>query len=90
VGLAAWRCLTFTVLAVNQGEERAQVQEFADAFGMQFPVLLDQEGRIRSSYPYLGIPTTFIVDREGVVRGIWTGTLPAEAIEQLVEPLLGA
>ncbi len=80
----------FTVLAVNQGEPREQVLAFAGHFGMSFPVLLDEEGHIRSHYPYRGIPTTFVVDREGVVRNIWVGTVPADALSQMVEPLLGS
>ncbi len=80
----------FTVLAVNQGDPRDQVQAFAGDYGMSFPVLLDEEGRIRTSYPYRGIPTSFIVDRQGIVRKIWVGTLPGEALSQLVEPLLGS
>ncbi|HOG48157.1 MAG TPA: TlpA disulfide reductase family protein [Anaerolineae bacterium] len=80
----------FTVLAVNQGEERDLVAAFAGQFGIEFPVLLDQDGRIRTNYPYRGIPTSFIVDRNGIVREIWMGNISEEAIKQLVEPLLDA
>ncbi len=80
----------FTVLAINQGEPLDLVAAFAGEFGMRFPVLLDEQARMRASYPYRGIPTSFIVDREGVVRKIWVGTMPEEAITQLVEPLLGS
>lgn len=79
----------FTVLAVNQGEGRDDVAAFAGQYGIKFPVLLDPDGRIRMYYPYRGIPTSFIVDRDGIVRKIWVGTMPEEAIKQIVEPLLG-
>lgn len=79
----------FVVLAVNQGEQQAQVEAFASHFGMHFPVLLDEEEHIRYSYPYRGIPTSFLIDRKGIVRSVWVGMLLTEVIEQLVEPLLG-
>jgi len=79
----------FTILAVNQGEGRDEVQAFAGEYGMAFPVLLDPEGRVLSLYPTRGIPASFLIDRQGVVRQIVIGALDGDQLAQLVEPLLG-
>jgi len=80
----------FTVLAVNQGEARDQVQAFAGQYGMAFPVLLDQDGAVLSSYPTRGIPASFLVDRQGVLRQIVVGAMDRDELARLVEPLLGS
>ena len=36
----------FTVLAINQGQEAAQVATFAEEMGLTFPVLLDPDGDV--------------------------------------------
>lgn len=78
------------VLAVNLGEPREQVESFADAYQMTFPVLLDMEGQTRYLYPTRGIPTSLILDREGVVRNVLVGSADEETFTRLIEPLLEA
>ena len=80
----------FTILAINQGEERDQVQAFAGQYGMAFPVLLDTQGRTQSIYPTRGIPASFLVDRQGVVRQIVVGAMDGNQLSRLLEPLLGS
>ncbi len=79
----------FTVVAVDLGESRQRVEAFADQFRMTFPVLLDEDGSTRELYPTRGIPTSFLLDREGVVRNVVIGAMPDDYIVQLIEPLLG-
>ncbi len=40
-------------------------------------------------YEVLGLPTSFFIDREGVVRGVWTGKLSPARLKELVAPLIG-
>jgi cytochrome c biogenesis protein CcmG, thiol:disulfide interchange protein DsbE len=50
------------------GRTRAEVREFADRFGITFTVLHDPSGEIQSRYQVNGLPTTFIIDRDGRIR----------------------
>jgi len=79
----------FTVLAVNLGEPRQRVDAFAGQFQMTFPVLLDPAGRARRLYPTRGIPISFVLDGEGVVRQVVIGAMDEETIIGLIEPYLG-
>jgi len=62
---------TFEVIAINVEEEPEAVRAFAgDA---SFPVLLDGESRVVMSWPVKGLPTSFLVDRQGRLAYSLTG-----------------
>jgi cytochrome c biogenesis protein CcmG, thiol:disulfide interchange protein DsbE len=66
----------FVVLAVNLQERPELVEAFAQQYRLSFPVLLDASGQVTShSYAVRSLPTTVVVDREGIVRDRWTGQL---------------
>jgi cytochrome c biogenesis protein CcmG, thiol:disulfide interchange protein DsbE len=47
------------------------IRAFADNFGISFTVLHDPSGGIQSRYQVNGLPTTFIIDRDGrIVRRV--------------------
>jgi peroxiredoxin len=77
------------VLAVNQGESAERVRSFVDEQGWTLPVLLDPDEILRSLYQPRGYPTTYFIDRNGVIREIvFGGTLDEAAITQKITPLL--
>lgn len=57
------------ILAVNSQESDAVVQRFVDEFGLSFPVVMDRENDVRSHYNVIGLPATFFIDPDGVIRG---------------------
>ena len=61
------------VVAVNVGEPEDRVRQFAEEFGMRFTVALDKIGAVARTYSLLGLPTTFFVDRQGVIRIVHAG-----------------
>jgi thiol-disulfide isomerase/thioredoxin len=54
-------------LAIDIQEDRNTVAAFMRDKGLNFPAALDSTGRISAEYGIRGIPTTFIIDREGAV-----------------------
>jgi peroxiredoxin len=50
------------------GAFSGDIRAFADRFGLTFTVLHDPSGRIQSRYQVNGLPTTFLIDRDGRVR----------------------
>ena len=66
------------ILAINLQEGDDVVASFADEFGMNFPVLLDRGGEVAESYSLLGVPTTYFIDRSGVVKGVIHGAVVEE------------
>lgn len=59
----------FTMLAVDMQESEKQVRAFISEFSLSFPALLDLNGDISSLYGIVGLPTTYIIDREGKIIG---------------------
>jgi cytochrome c biogenesis protein CcmG/thiol:disulfide interchange protein DsbE len=78
----------FTVLAVNQHQEAAQVSPFVKDLGLTFPVLLDLDGQVARRYRVRALPTTFLVDRSGVIRETIVGQLLHARVEDQVSSLL--
>jgi cytochrome c biogenesis protein CcmG, thiol:disulfide interchange protein DsbE len=50
------------------GQPGGNVREFRDRYGLSFKILHDPSGRIQSRYQVNGLPTTFIIDREGRIQ----------------------
>ncbi|KIL42946.1 peroxiredoxin [Jeotgalibacillus campisalis] len=66
----------------DHGEE--SIQHFVKANLMTFPILLDSDGETQKNYQILTIPTTFIVDKEGVIKQKIMGPVTKdELIEQV-------
>lgn len=79
------------VLAVNttyQDSERAAA-DFIQELGLSFPVPLDRGGTVSRQYQLRALPTTFFVDRKGIIRTVIIGGPMSEAtIQTAVEQIL--
>ncbi len=63
------------VLAVNFAESQAVVQQYAADLGLGFVPLLDSDGAVYAQYQVRGLPTTFFLDAEGIIRAVHIGEL---------------
>jgi len=79
------------VIAVNSEESEKKVSKFIKKKGYTFPVLLDTDGSVtRDSYRTLGLPTTYLIDRKGMVVGKAEGEREWDSEEsfRLIEEIL--
>jgi thiol-disulfide isomerase/thioredoxin len=76
------------VLGVNQepGEEE-KVRRFLAQRNLTFPTVMDP-GSIHVEYGVYSFPTTFVLDRQGVIRSIFRGPASEKALRAAIEPLL--
>jgi cytochrome c biogenesis protein CcmG/thiol:disulfide interchange protein DsbE len=49
---------------------------------------VDQDGRVGIDYGVYGVPETFVIDNQGIIRYKQIGPLTAEALQQNVLPML--
>jgi len=63
------------ILAVDLGEDTATVKQFISDNRYTFPVMLDSNGNVGNTYGVRGIPTTYIIDRQGMIIGIVNGAI---------------
>ncbi len=75
------------VLGVDVGEDAAAVGNFARSLGVEFPILLDTTQHVSDRYRVYGLPTSFFIDREGVVDFRFIGPLDANRIERQLDSL---
>ncbi|MEW8959213.1 MAG: TlpA disulfide reductase family protein [Moorella sp. (in: firmicutes)] len=78
------------VLAVNimQRETEDGIRRFLGEKRHNYMVLLDAGSRVAGSYGVGGIPTTFIIDRQGQIRRVKQGPLAPGELDNLVKDLL--
>lgn len=63
------------VLGVNVMEKLNEVKPYVEENGLTFPVVLDEEGMMGSLYLVRGMPTTYFINKEGVILGSIPGML---------------
>ncbi len=81
----------FVVLAVNELENTNKVIEHIRTHGHTFPVVMDHSNRIANRYGVVGLPASFLIDRQGIVREhIFGNLLTEERIAELVRQYGGA
>ena len=68
------------VLAVNLQESPERAAAMLAALGATFPSVLDSDGAVARQYRLLGMPSTFFIDRDGIVRSMGSGRITAEAL----------
>jgi len=61
----------FAILAVNVDETRADAEKFLAAHPVGYAIVLDPAGEVPKAYGLVGMPTSYLIDRNGVVR--WRG-----------------
>ena len=54
-----------SVIGINAREGAAAVRLYAKELGLTFPLILDPRGTINAAYGVIGLPTTFLISRDG-------------------------
>jgi peroxiredoxin len=85
------------IIGVNARENKEAVGRYARELGLTFPLVLDPDGKINAVYGVIGLPTTFVVGRDGRAIAFAIGprqweSPPARALIEtlLAEPAPGA
>ncbi len=82
---------SFTILAVNatNQDNPSNAAAFVSEHNLTFPILMDVDGKVSASYQLRSLPTSFFVNREGIIEEIVIGGPMSEALLQTrVENLL--
>ena len=57
----------FELLAISIDEDTGDAEKFATAHKLNFPVLLDPRQKVANAYQVDGIPTMFVIDKDGKI-----------------------
>lgn len=76
-----------TVLAVNIGESDLAVKKYTERLKLEFPILLDSEGEVNSTYGVVNLPATYLIDKDGKLVKVHTGQLREEDVKDFMEQI---
>ena len=78
------------VVGINARENSAAMRRYAQEVGLSFPLVLDPDGKINALYGVIGLPTTFVIGRDGRAVALATGARHwgSPAARTLIEALL--
>ena len=84
-----WSGKGLILLAINIGESSSKVEQFLQDHNLSLPVLLDTRAVVAQRYNIRGIPTTFFIDKDGIIQEKIIGAFPnKEAIENRVSKIM--
>lgn len=72
----------FIVLAINMTtqDNPLNIAPFAAEYKLTFPILLDETGEISAAYQLRSLPSSYFIDREGIISEVVIGGPMAEAL----------
>ncbi len=74
------------VVAIDLQEDAGTVREFADEFGMTFPIVIDRTGQVADAWriggPIEGIPSSYFIDANGIVRSRVFGPMTEDVLTE--------
>ena len=76
------------VLAVDALEDAASVRAFESKFHLSLPAVIDS-GSFQKAYGVVGLPSSFFVDRHGIVRAVQLGQMNEQTLSAKLDLILG-
>jgi cytochrome c biogenesis protein CcmG/thiol:disulfide interchange protein DsbE len=70
-------------------DEREEALAWLQRWGNPYPVVgVDQAGRVGINYGVYGVPETYVIDKQGMIRYKQIGPLDADTVEKKILPLV--
>jgi cytochrome c biogenesis protein CcmG/thiol:disulfide interchange protein DsbE len=76
------------VVGVNIADDAPTAKRFVESIGVSYPVFRDPDQRVYTTYQVNKTPSSFIIDRNGVIRQVVVGPLDTATLDQAARPLL--
>ena len=78
------------IVAVSEDDESTGIAAFGASYGSKFPLVWDKDKSVAAKWKPQKMPTTFLVDRNGMVRSVESGFRDGgeKEIEAVVKSLL--
>jgi len=76
-------------LDMTSQDSESDARAFVEELGLTFPIVLDRDGSVQSHYQLLGLPSTYFIDRQGIIRSaVIGGPMSKATIQSNIEDLL--
>lgn len=84
----AYKGKGFVVIAINDGEDAGQVKPFVTSHALTFPVWLDEGYKSERAFGTVNLPSSWVIDREGMVRLSWVGAISRRMLDTYVPAII--
>lgn len=75
------------ILAVNIAQSNLEVQNFADQYNLNFPIVIDKTKSVMHAYNIGPLPTTLLINPDGEIERIITGEMTEQDIASFMEQI---
>lgn len=81
----------FVIVAINVDENLADAKRFLQEHPVDYPVVRDPQGDVPSAFGVPGMPSSYLIDRDGIVRARHVGFEPKDlaTLRRQIDQLLG-
>lgn len=76
------------IIGMDVGENIYDVRSWRSRQGVTYNLAIDRDGRLISLYKVRGLPTTFFIGRDGVIKQIQYGPVNAAGLDSAIQALL--
>ena len=84
-----YRSQGLAIVGISVDDPVAKLKPYVSQMKMSYPVLVGEgRGDVEKAYPWIGLPNTFIIGRDGIVCRQRTGMATKEQVEALIKGLL--
>jgi cytochrome c biogenesis protein CcmG/thiol:disulfide interchange protein DsbE len=83
-----YRAKGVVFLGVAVDDTEAKMREFVARYQVTFPVALDNGAATQKSFGVYGIPTTYFIDKQGVINYFHAGAVTEELLRHELDKLL--
>jgi cytochrome c biogenesis protein CcmG, thiol:disulfide interchange protein DsbE len=75
------------VLGIDMQEQDPEIIAFLNQVGVTFPTAADRTGEVTRQWRATGLPTTFLIDRQGIIRDVRVGAFTESMLEERLAKL---
>ncbi len=72
----------FVILGVNIADDAQTASQFVLQYGLTYPIVLDQNQQVLTLYNVNSTPTSYFIDRQGIIRSIVIGPVNDTTLQQ--------
>lgn len=76
------------VVAIDQREDTSVVRSYVERFGVTFPVGIDDGQKLGTDLHLVGLPSSFFVDRDGIIRDAVDGEMTYDVMTKKARALV--
>lgn len=77
------------IYGIDYKDERAKAIAWLEEFGNAYQAVgFDPDGKVGMDWGVYGVPETYVIDRQGVIRHKQTGAITAQSLREELQPLI--